>query len=193
MKTGSKKHSPVSRRRFLGWATAACTVGSVRIAVAAAVSEPDRTRLITIEQFSAQGLSDGTVEVPKIAKSNAEWRKQLSAAAFQVTRLNGTERPFSGPLNENHDAGLYRCICCETALFDSETKFESGTGWPSFWRPISKLNVVEHSDLSLGMSRTAVSCKRCDAHLGHVFRDGPRPTGLRYCMNSVSLHFVARA
>ncbi|HSB95398.1 MAG TPA: peptide-methionine (R)-S-oxide reductase MsrB [Spongiibacteraceae bacterium] len=129
----------------------------------------------------------------RIVKSDAEWRAQLSAVAYDVTRREGTERPNSGAYVNNHAAGLYRCICCDTALFNANTKFESGTGWPSFWQPISKANVVEIQDSSLGMRRVAVACKRCDAHLGHVFDDGPRPTGLRYCMNSVALHFVALA
>ena len=115
-----------------------------------------------------------------------------TADSFTVTRHEGTERPYSGKYNENHADGLYRCICCDTALFDSKTKFESGTGWPSFWKPISSANVSEIVDNGMMMERTAVACKRCDAHLGHVFDDGPDPTGLRYCMNSVSLNFVAR-
>jgi len=113
--------------------------------------------------------------------------------AYEVARRAGTETPFTGAYAGNHADGLYRCICCDTPLFDSRTKFESGTGWPSFYRAISHFNVNEGRDSSLGMLRQAVSCRRCDAHLGHVFDDGPRPTGLRYCMNSVSLHFVARA
>jgi peptide-methionine (R)-S-oxide reductase len=123
-------------------------------------------------------------------KTEAEWKQQLSPDAFEVTRRAGTEPPFTGAYWDNHAKGLYRCICCGTALFHSDTKFESGTGWPSFWQPIAKENVLENSDLSFAMVRTAVSCRLCEAHLGHVFDDGPRPTGLRYCMNSVALRFV---
>jgi peptide-methionine (R)-S-oxide reductase len=145
-----------------------------------------------IEKFSAAGKSLGKVTMARIVKSDEEWRKQLSRDSFVVTRQNGTERPFSGQYDDNHADGLYRCICCDTALFDSRTKFDSGTGWPSFWKPISSANVAEAASGSLMMG-TPVSCKRCDAHLGHVFEDGPDPTGLRYCINSVSLRFVARA
>ena len=148
---------------------------------------------VVIENFSAQGRSEGTANVAKIVKSDGEWRSKLSPLAYEVTRRAGTERPFTGAYAGNHADGLYRCICCDTALFDSRTKFESGTGWPSFYRAISHYNVSEGRDLSLGMLRQAVSCRRCDAHLGHVFDDGPRPTGLRYCMNSMSLLFAARA
>ena len=129
----------------------------------------------------------------KIEKSDEQWREQLTPEQYEVTREAGTERAFTGEYAEHHGDGLYRCVCCDTALFDSRTKYDSGTGWPSFWQPISRANVVELEDAGLGMLRVAVECARCDSHLGHDFRDGPKPTGLRYCMNSVALRFVARA
>ncbi|MGJ0509558.1 MAG: peptide-methionine (R)-S-oxide reductase MsrB [Methylocystis sp.] len=147
---------------------------------------------VDIEAFDASGRSLGVSKVEKVSKTDAEWRAQLSALAYEVTRREGTERAFAGPYWDAHDDGLFRCVCCDTALFDSRAKYDSGTGWPSFYAPISKVNVVESADASFGLRRVAVSCKRCDAHLGHVFTDGPKPTGLRYCMNGVALRFVAR-
>jgi peptide-methionine (R)-S-oxide reductase len=148
---------------------------------------------VAIENFSPSGKSLGIVHVSKVVKTDAEWRMLLSAESYDITRRAGTERAGTGKYAYSHADGLYRCICCDTALYDSKTKFESGTGWPSFYQPISEKNVVKSSDRSLGMSRDAISCTRCDAHLGHVFDDGPKPTGLRYCMNSVALNFVTRA
>lgn len=179
-------------RRFFVVTGAAATAGLVlRLhkihSIEAKDAAPKQFKLV---EFSDSGQREDIVTVPMIVKSDAEWKQQLSPDAFAVTRHAGTERAYSGQYWNLHDKGLYRCICCDTALFNSDTKFESGTGWPSFWQPIAKENVHEISDMSLGMMRTAVSCRRCDAHLGHVFDDGPRPTGLRYCMNSVSLKFV---
>ncbi len=126
----------------------------------------------------------------KIVKTEEEWRKQLTPEQFQVTRHAGTERAFANKYWNNHEHGIYRCVCCGNALFSSDTKFESGTGWPSFYAPIAKENVETDNDNTYGMARTEVKCAQCEAHLGHVFDDGPRPTGLRYCMNSASLDFV---
>jgi len=176
----------LNRRGFVVTMAAALGLVVWRPSVAFA-ADPET---VTILRFSPTGKPLGKASVPKVVRSDAEWKHKLTPISFSVARHAGTEIPFSGKTWNNHERGLYRCVCCDNALFSSETKFESGTGWPSFWQPIAKENVVETSDTSLGEVRTAVSCRECDAHLGHVFKDGPRPTGLRYCMNSAAMHFV---
>jgi len=184
----------LSRRRLLAASLGLIPAGWVLLKrLPAAHAAPGDGTSVAIENFSPAGKSQGVVQVSKIIKTEAEWRAQLSALAFQITRQDGTERAYTGEYASFHGDGLYRCICCDTALYDSTTKFESGTGWPSFWKPISAHNILKHSDFTFGMQRDAISCRRCDAHLGHVFDDGPPPTGLRYCMNSVALKFAARA
>jgi peptide-methionine (R)-S-oxide reductase len=176
-----------SRRGFLAGASALALAPMAPMAAFAAPA------IVAIENFSAAGKDLGTVKVPKVVKSEADWKKVLQPEQFEVTRHADTERAFTGVYAESKGDGIYRCICCDTALYDSKTKFDSGTGWPSFWQPIAEKNVAKISDNTFMMERTAIACARCDAHLGHVFDDGPKPTGLRFCMNSASLKFVPRA
>ncbi|RDS85526.1 peptide-methionine (R)-S-oxide reductase MsrB [Dyella psychrodurans] len=194
----------MDRRRFLltalggGTALALSGVAALRLlgsggheAMAAAPAAGTASQVL-LECFADDdGHHLGPCYVPKLVLTDAQWHQRLSDAAFDVMRRAGTEMAFSGPHEKPNSKGLYRCAGCDTALFDGATQFDSGTGWPSFWQPIAKKNVIESTDNSFGMVRTAVSCAGCDSHLGHVFDDGPPPTGLRYCMNSVAMRFVA--
>jgi peptide-methionine (R)-S-oxide reductase len=177
---------PVSRRDF------------VRSAIVVALA-PVAPRLrglpaalddVVIVQFSDAGARLGVVHVPRIVKSDAEWRHQLSPLAFTVTRHADTERPFTGAYWNLHERGLFRCVCCDNAVFSSAAKFDAGTGWPSFWQPIAPENVVGPRAQTPGADPTEVTCHRCSAHLGDIYDDGPRPTGLRYCIDSIALRFV---
>jgi peptide-methionine (R)-S-oxide reductase len=182
------------RRAFLGFSVTAIAGAAVwswrKPPLVEATTSNQPPQEVEVVRFSDSGRRFEKVRVPKVVKSEEEWRKQLSPAAFDITRHGDTEIAGTGRYANTHDKGLYRCVCCGNALFSSDTKFESGTGWPSFWQPITPENVRTIRDTSYGMVRDAVSCTECDAHLGHVFDDGPPPTGLRYCMNSASLTFV---
>jgi peptide-methionine (R)-S-oxide reductase len=193
------RESPQNPRRRIFLASAAAAIGGLALwqwrkpaVIEAAAGPMGEPKEVTVVLFSGTGERQKQVRIAKVIKSAAEWRKQLPAGVFDITRNADTEIAFSGKYWNLHDQGIYRCICCDNALFDSATKFESGTGWPSFWSPIASENVTEIRDTTFGMVRTAVSCTECDAHLGHVFDDGPEPTHLRYCMNSASLRFVSR-
>ena len=158
--------------------------------LAGPTSQSSENNMVTVRVFEESGKLSSPITMPKVVKTDDEWKKILTPEQFKITRQAGTERPFCGGLVDNHLDGVYVCASCGVPLFKSDSKFDSGTGWPSFFQPIAKENTIQHSDESYGMVRTEVLCARCDAHLGHVFDDGPRPTGLRFCMNGEALRFV---
>ena len=181
-----------SRRGFItvtGIALLAPLVPVFRILRRETESPGNASDDVEIVDFSDAGERKGIVRVAKVVKTDEAWQRELSPLAYHVARERGTEAPFSGKYWDLHDKGLFRCVCCGTALFSSSAKFNSGTGWPSFWQPIAEQN-VKHGSPSHGFTDSEVTCRRCDAHLGDIFDDGPKPTGLRYCIDSVSLRFV---
>ena len=169
----------MNRRSFIGYGI---TFGAIGVLSQTGLSSA----------LASGGQKGAAASFKKITRTDAEWKSLLTPEQYRVARQKGTEAPYSSPLNDEHGAGTFECVCCDLPLFSSRTKFDSGTGWPSFYAPIVKRNVREEVDKSLAETRTEVMCARCDAHLGHVFDDGPKPTGLRYCMNGVAMKFTAK-
>jgi peptide-methionine (R)-S-oxide reductase len=179
-----------SKRAFLKVLVGGCLIISIPIPVTAFLNDPQLFLNNNKSDQAGKLIIKESNAMDKVVKTDDEWRKILTSEQFQVARKKGTERPFSGKYNDFKEKGTYVCMCCDNPLFRSEDKYDSGTGWPSFVKPISENAIRTESDYKFFMKRTEVLCNRCDAHLGHVFEDGPKPTGLRYCMNSVALNFV---
>jgi methionine-R-sulfoxide reductase len=177
--------------RFLSSRWNETIFGSVFLfSILSLTSEPVSGQNVTVRLIGPDGKPTAPISIPRVQKTDAEWRKQLTPEQYQIARGKGTEPAFCGTLLDNHREGIYHCVSCGLPLFASDAKFNSGTGWPSFFQPVAKENVVTHEDNSLGMQRTEILCALCGAHLGHVFDDGPPPAGLRFCLNSAALTFV---
>jgi methionine-R-sulfoxide reductase len=180
----------IHRRQFITALLGALAIGALGRGAQGVEPMATATKDVTVRLLDDKGELTPPQSVRKVFKSEDEWRKQLTPEQFNVTRGHGTEAAFCGKFYDNHKSGYYSCVCCDLPLFRSKAKFDSGTGWPSFFEPIAKENVVEKKDFSYGMIRVEILCARCDAHLGHVFDDGPKPTGQRHCLNSASLSFT---